>query len=716
MHTIPIHSGRRVRRLAATFLLYAMAVAVSAADAPLVEFRTETAKFGLDAHGSVCTLSRNENDRSYLAAGQPAPLLSLRIAGKFLAPESAAWDADSKRLTLRYGQEDVTAVIRIEAKPTHVTFEVVDVQPVDRIELVLWGPYPTSIGDIIGETVGVVRDKEFAVGIQSLNVKTLGGYPGRENDIQNEFGADDTGDYPNYSPELKKSSGFRGDTARHTDFGSVLQAYCRNREHDRIIENWGLEKYVAPAFHDGGVVGSKIALFACPAGKALDTIGAIELAEGLPHPMLDGVWGKQDHRATCSYLIVDFGEETIDRAIEMTKRAGLTVVYNASPFETWGHFELKRGLFPHGWDGLRTCVEKARKAGVRVGFHTLSNFITPNDPYVTPVPDPRLARIGSSVLQEDIDATQTEIAIAAPDYFSHATDMNTVVIGDELVRYGSVSAEAPWRLLKCKRGSYGTHAAAHPAGASVGKLMDHGYHVFLTDAELSEEVARNIAKLCNETGAMQLSFDGLEGNWSTGMGQYGRALFTKAWYDALSPEEQGHVINDASNPGHFNWHIYTRMNWGEPWGAGFRAGQTMYRFKNQLYFERNLMPHMLGWFALSHKTTPADAEWLLARAAGYDAGFALATSLASTAQLTADPSSADALQKYGATPAILEDVRQWETARMAGAFPDSLKADLRDNTKEFHLQPAGPGQWDLFQVVTAEPRTLGPAIRIRAQE
>src|SRR5208282_1600962 len=269
-----------------------------------------------------CLLSRNKDGRSYLAADQPAPLLSLRIEGKFIAPETTAWDAETKRLTLQYGSAGAKAVVHIEAKPTHVVFEVLEAQPKERIELVLWGPYPTTIGDIIGETVGVVRDKEFAVGIQALNTKTLGGYPTRENDIQNEFGADDTGDYPNLPPELRKDSGFRGDTAKGTQFGSVLQAYCRNRDHDRVIPNWGQEKYVAPAFQDGGVVGSRIALFGCPAAKALETIGAIESAEGLPHPMLDGVWAKTDPKATCSYLIVDFGEETIGRAIEMTQRAG----------------------------------------------------------------------------------------------------------------------------------------------------------------------------------------------------------------------------------------------------------------------------------------------------------------------------------------------------------------------------------------------------------
>ena len=666
---------------------------------PLVTLHTQTATFAVDATGSVCALSRNEDGRNYLAAGQPAPVLRVRIEGKLYAPQTATWESSSQHLSLRYGDTGASAVLRVEEKPTHIVFEVVEVQPANRVELVVWGPYPTSIGDIIGETVGVVRDKQFAVGLQALNAKTLGGYPVSENDIEPGYGADDPGDYPNLPAELKKGQDFRGDTARLTEFGSVVQAYCRNRDRERIIANWGHEKYLAPAFHDGGVLGSRIALFGCPANRALDTIGSIEIAEGLPHPMLDGVWGKRATNASCSYLIVDFSEDNVERAIEMTKRAGLNYLYHSSPFETWGHFELKRSFFPHGWDGFRTCVEQAGKAGVRLGFHTLSNFITPNDAYVTPKPDPRLARIGSTVLSASVDAEQKEIPIVSPDYFLKKTDMNTVVIDEELVRYSSVSPEAPWRLLDCRRGAWGTHAAAHTANACVAKLMDHGYKVFLTDVDLTQEVARNIAKLCNYTGARQISLDGLEGAWSTGYGQYGRTLFTKAWYDALSRELQGKVINDASNPGHFNWHIYTRMNWGEPWYAGFRESQTLYRFKNQVYFERNLMPHMLGWFALRPGTSLEDAEWLLARAAGFDAGFALAASLASTAQLAADASSADAARQFGATPAILAAIRQWETARMAGAFPSPVKAALRDNHREFHLESAGVGQWRLYEVL-----------------
>lgn len=687
----------RAMRGLTTLALFALALPpCGATETPLVTLRTQTGAFGIGGSGALCALARNSDERSFLPPNQPAPLLSVRVGGKLHAPNSASWDAQTDRLSVRYAEADVVVVLRVEARPTHIVFEVVELQSANRVELVLWGPYPTTIGNIIGEVVGVVRDSDFAIGIQALNAKTLGGYPTRENDIEADYAADDSGQYAVFPAELKKDQQFRGDAARRTQFGSVLQAFCRNRDRDRLIENWGHEKFVAPAFKDGGVLGSKIALFACPAAQALETIGAIEVAEGLPHPLLDGVWVKVATNANCSYLIVDFSEATIDRAIEMTRRAGLNYLYHSSPFETWGHFKLKPGLFPNGWDGLRTCVEKARQAGVRIGFHTLSNFITPNDPYVTPKPDSRLARVGASALAANIDAAQKEIPIAAPDFFRKQTDMNTVVIGHELIRYGSVSAEATWRLLDCQRGAWGTRASVHASGDSVAKLMDHGYKVFLTDASLAQEVARNIAKLCNYAGTLQISLDGLEGNWSTGMGQYGRTLFTKAWYDALLPELRCQ-INDASNPGHFNWHIYTRMNWGEPWYAGFRESQTLYRFKNQLFFARNLMPRMLGWFALRPDTSLEDAEWLLARAAGYDAGFALAASLASTAQLEADPNSTDAAKQYGATPAILAAIRQWEAARMAQAFPPEVKARLCDNAREFHLEPAGPGQWNLYE-------------------
>jgi len=641
-----------------------------------VLFETEPFALRIDDTGIVTGLLDRHNGVNYQAPDQAAPLVSVRIAGQIHRPQAMRYEENERTLTFRY-TEGVTVVVRTATKATHVTFEIVSVEPKEAVEVVIWGPYPTRVGDITGETVGVVRNDRFALGIQTLNVKTLGGYPTVENDVM----------------------AGRGDTAQPKAFGSVLQAFTRDRRQDRIISNWAHENYHVPGYDDGGVVGSKIALFGCPANEALKTIGEIELAEGLPHPMIDGVWGKVSPGATAAYLIVGFGEDTIDEAIAITKQAGLKYLYHGGPFSTWGHFKLNPSQFPSGWTGMKQCVEKAKAKGVRLGVHTLSNFITTNDPYVTPVPDERLAKVGSSVLTEAVDATQTEIPIVEPMWFNQMKNntLKTVQIGAELVRYTSVSEEEPWRLLRCRRGAYQTQADAHAKGAPIGKLMDHGYKVFLTNAELSEEVARRLADLFNQTGLMQISFDGLEGNWSTGMGQYGRTLFVTTWYDHLRDDLRGQGISDASNPGHYFWHIYTRMNWGEPWYAGFRESQTEYRLKNQAYFRRNLMPCMLGWFNMTGQTSLEDAEWLLARAAGFDAGFALNTSLR-------------VVQDNGLSETILATINAWETARMSGVFSDAQKRRLQDIRQEFHLEASGEHAWKLSPVYSAK-HTLAQAMQ-----
>jgi hypothetical protein len=475
----------------------------------------------------------------------------------------------------------------------------------------------------------------------------------------------------------------RGDTAVRTGSGSRIQAFCRNRNRLRVIQNWGRDHYESPAIDDGGLSGSSIALFGAPADSALDTIGAIEL----------------------------------------TRRAGLSYLYQSSPFETWGHLHLNKEHFPDGWRSFKRCVDTAADAGIRIGFHTLSNFITTNDPYVTPRPDPRLARIGSTTLPALIDATQDAIPIDDPLFFTADSVLNTVMIGDELIQYESVSQDVPYRLLGCQRGSWDTVPVSHSAGERVGRLMDHGYKVFLTDIDLSQEVAERIADFCNQTGAAQLSFDGLEGNFSTGLGHYAVALFTKAWYDRLDPALQGQVINDASMPDHYNWHTYTRMNWGEPWYAGFRESQTQYRLQNQHYYRRNLMPRMLGWFTLQSDTCIEDIEWLLARAAGFDAGFALSTSVefagdqirtAAAIDNTGDQTQTAAAidnsgEATGSLDEILAAIRVWETARMAGAFPEALKEELQDINREFHLEQTGEGRWVLYPVHSHKERLESPS-------
>ena len=655
-----------------------------------VQFTTKQWSFELDAQGKVTSMKSLALQKEYLVADKANALLNVKMKGEIVAPRTCVWKPKSSELLFTYPQTGMVATVKVKQAAAYLTFELTHMTNADPVELVLWGPFPTSIGDTVGEVVGVVRNKDFAIGIQALNIKTLGGYPNAESDIEPSYDIFVSGNKVDVTADDMNKQLFRGDVARPTDYGSVLQAYCRNRNKDRIIENWEHTSYVAPAYNDGGIVGSKIALFGVATKEVLSTIGQIEVNENLPHPLIDGVWGKQNNYSSESYLIMNFSVASLTEATNITKQAGLRYLYHGDPFETWGNFKLKKNDFPGNWTSLKECVDQAKLNNVRLGVHTLSNFITTNDPYVSPIPDARLARVGYAQLTESINDSAREIGISSPEFFNQFKNntLKSAVIGNEIVRYGSVSVNAPWKLLDCQRGAFGTKASAHKLADSIGKLMDHPYKVFLTNYSLQEEMSKTLARLFNETGLMQISFDGLEGCWSTGMGQYARQLFTKTWYDNLKPELRGKVINDASNPGHYFWHIYTRMNWGEPWYAGFRESQLQLRLKNQQFFRRNLMPSMLGWFSLRAETSSEDIEWMLALGAGYNAGFGLSTSI-------------ETLKKHGRKDEILALIKLWEAARLHNVFSEEQKERMRSLKNEFHLEATNDNTYKLTPVNTS---------------
>ncbi len=602
----------------------------------------------IDDTGQVASLMDKANQIEYAAPGQKSPLLQVYRDAAFHSPQSASWNEQSEQLTLQYA--DAQVVLATTFKDTHITLEIIMATPIDSIERVQWGPIATSIKENVGEVIGVVRGDQFAVGLQGLNVKTLGG--------------------PADSKEGRDVS--RGRAAMPTSWGSSLQAYSLDRSRPRHVDVWGgqFPNMPVPPIPGETVVGSKVALFGVSANSALDRVGQIELAEGLPHPEYQGIWSRKSKELGRSYLIASFSEDTIDEMIAYAKRGNFLSLYHPDPFKSWGHYELSPRYFPNGEAGMKMCADKAKTAGLLIGVHTLTNFINTNDSFVTPVPDKRLAKAGSSVIVGDIEADDTTIEVAAPEYFNNTKSnwLKTVMIGEELIRYGKVSDRAPWRLLDCRRGAFGTKASAHRQDTEVAKLMDHAYKVFLTNYEMQHEVAERLAGLFNRTGITHFDFDGHEGCHSSGQGDFGLEMFAKVFYD----NADHFVHNGTSNSQPFYWHINTCCNWGEPWYGGFRSSMAQYRINNQAMLERNFMPKMLGWFQLTPNTTLADIEWLMARSAGYNSGFAMSTSRRS-------------LKGNPLTDSLLETIRDWEALRMQDAFTAAQRAAMRDTDREFHL-------------------------------
>jgi len=624
-------------------------------------------KISFNRQGTFTEITDLKSGENYLYKDTLAPFVTLVSDGKRFLPDLLKYNESSGVIALTYSKIKAKVEIKVFLRVTHITFEVIKAEPALLIDGLVWGPVPTTISKTIGEIIGVVRDEKTGLGIQVLNPKTLGGDFNKEGMTWN-----------------------RGDAAIKKPWGSVLQAYSINRDKPRFVDTWGGEYKNTPvaAIKGETVAGSKISMFICPEPQTLDVIEQIELTENLPHQTINGVWVKKAIQRGRSYLIAGFNESEIDEMIAYTKRAGLISLYHDGPFANWGHYDLNPDYFPNGKQGITNCARKAREAGLYFGVHTLTNFINTNDAYVSPVPDDRLALTGYGMLMADIDDSATEIPVSTKEYFDKKENnwMHTVKIGKELIRYKSVTETPPYKLLDCQRGAFKTKASAHAKNDTVGKLYDHSYEVFFPNLELQKEIAVNLAAFFNETGISHLDFDGHEGCLASGQGDYAINLFAKDFYEHLDHE----VLNGTSLSKTYYWHINTFCNWGEPWYGGFKESMQEYRISNQQLFDRNYIPHMLGWYLLTQNTNMSEMEWMLARAAGYDAGFAM----------VAHPKS---IKNNPAGGQLLDAIREWETARLAMAFSHDQKERLKNTKNEFHLEKVGEGEWDLFQYQLSGP-------------
>lgn len=584
-------------------------------------------------------------DSEYLPEGIDSYLISIKVGKELFIPLSAEWKGNKVRV---YFDNDIDILFSVKSPGKYIKIEVIETNDDNKIDVLFYGPLPLTLDETIGEIVGVVREDGYAIGIQSLNSKTTGGK------FINPDGSDEA----------------RGTAATKEDHGSSLQAYCINRDRNREAAIWnkGIPSAFIPANPDGKIEGSAIALFGCREEEVLKIIEQIELEQGLPHSSLNGRWSKTSPDANKPYLITTFTEDNIDEIIEYTKKLGYNALYHSHPFSTWGHFNLIEEQFPNGWDGMKECVEKAKKEGLRLGAHTLTNFITTNDSFVTPVPDDNLMIFCRTSLSRDLSEEDDIAYINDPEGYDYRNTNQALLIGEEIIRFAGISEDEPYRLIDCKRGQYGTKASAYRAGTEIARLVDHPYKVFFPNWELQKEMIRNLADFFNHTGVGQLDFDGHEGGWGTGEGEFGMDYFSEELQKQVSHE----LRNGSSRSNHYYWHTVSYLNWGEPWYGGFTKSQGHYRYQNQALLKRNYIPNMLGWFMLTETTTLQEFEYMLARSAGYDAGYALYSML-------------DDMKKNPEFDLIADAINTWEEARLRKIFNEEQLAKLRDVNNDFSL-------------------------------
>ncbi|NLF17747.1 MAG: hypothetical protein GX595_10885 [Lentisphaerae bacterium] len=447
-----------------------------------------------------------------------------------------------------------------------------------------------------------------------------------------------------------------------------------------------------------GLVGAGMALVAAPRKAFHEAIMTAEREHGLPCPMLEGQWARFSEPVRRSYLfMVDASEAGIDRIIEVARIGGFgTIIFLK---DNWlanhGHFDINRRNFPEGLPSLQRAVAKIHAAGFGAGVHVFGPSISPNDPYVTPRPDDRLAYLEVAPLAEPVDARATTLVLSAPPELPPRTKPTGpsptpfLRLGDEIIRVGEVSTTAPWRVEGCQRGALGTAAAAHPAGERVRAMLAvWGFFMVNPDSSLADEVATRFADVINAC-----DFDMVYVDASDGMADQpaARWYYLNTMHLKIYRKFRKDILYQTSTGTGTNllWHLVPRSASAD--GHGDLKGYLDQRLPAMLGMAANFTRPDVGWYYLFKEVRPDQIEYVCAKTIGLDASLSIETSLA-------------ALDSHPQGRQMLEMVARYEHCRRQRVFPEALRASLLEPQRDVKLVPDGQGGWSLWRAAYEEPR------------
>ncbi|MDD2205341.1 MAG: hypothetical protein PHU62_05870 [Bacteroidales bacterium] len=390
-----------------------------------ITLKTSSTKLTINSEGHFSSIKVNGKE---LLKSDDYPIISICEQQKIILPQSIQRTDNTLIITMEDGQ---AIKLSVQESEISIVLEVTEIPT--SYDVLLYGPIGVNINEVVGDIIGVVQGNGVALGIQALNIKTVAGIPYEYKDV--------VAPYFKYEgqPASVSTSTIPAYRLAATDVGdgSMMQFSCCNRSKTEYRKVQDVEKSLTLPVtgDDADIKGSKIAIFGCKSEDALKTIGEIEIEQSLPHPMFDGEWGKTNRACMQSYLITNITENTLDFVVEKAKKAGFKYIYEMDAFDSWGHFTWSQNFVNGGDEAVRKMVERAAQQGINIGVHTLSNFITTNDAYVTPVPSKHLLKQGELQLINNINKNQTAIEIAPSELFAMPVTLNALQIEDELIQF-----------------------------------------------------------------------------------------------------------------------------------------------------------------------------------------------------------------------------------------------------------------------------------------
>lgn len=343
--------------------------------------------------------------------------------------------------------------------------------------------------------------------------------------------------------------------------------------------------------------------------------------QAMPAPLLDSSgkvigYAKKSPVVKDGYLFVDLTENNAPALLPLIQKSSFpyTLIYGRTWASSMGSYAFSPGNYPGGLAGLKRVVDAANARGIKIGLHTLTGSVSKSDPYVrNGIPDARLLYDDRSTLLGDIDAKATTIVAAdslgtfptRPAFYGSQKAGLDLRIGDEIISCPTIVVGERGEFKNCRRGLYGTQAAAHSAGTAIAHLVER-FGGYLADlgSSIKDEIGDRLSAIVNQGGIDMIYFDG---------GEVGGVNGDANWYVA---EQQIEVLRRVRRPLLVEgsgivprlWPFMTRMvddDFAALAPIDYLDTHKIGRVHR--HYVNSMMPDNLGWLGLLKETpgTPA---------------------------------------------------------------------------------------------------------------
>lgn len=628
----------------------------------------------LGPNGLWRSLVEKSTGTDLLRAQRQVPLASVAIGQK--VHDANSLRALDRQWQIAFAGCDTQLILSVQPAPGWIAFRLQEIRGT-RPDSVTLLRLATAITDHAGAHLGLAWNDRLAIGLRATNLQTQ-------------------------------------------------VTVARRKDHTQIVA-------VAQDQPGPRLEGSAVALLAVPTAQVKPTLAQLADSFHLPRNSAAGQDSKDLPAARESYWFVSLAEPDVDQWLRYCELADIRQILITS--SAWcqqvGHYTF-RPTYPAGLESLKRVVSRLQSRGIQVGMHCFASKISKTDAYVTPVPDRRFWVDMRATLAEDVDAQATSLRLledlsqwpGSPltqrKYWEGGvTKHQEIVLDDEIVRYEQIGPEGQWNtLLGCRRGAWGTKAAAHRAGTEGRHYgVDGCINGYIIDQEtgLLDEATGRLAAVFNACNFDLVYFDGGEDVDRNRFNYY----VSNFQATAMSKFTRRPLVHMGTCLTHNLWHSFTRSGTVDTYLNtihGRIAGgipvdkwptvrehidRSVRRLAN---LADDMLPGELGWFGIWPKGPHTDGlqldeiEYLMTKSLGYDAPISLETNLGQ-------------MESHPLTPGILQIVRAYQGLRRAGRVPAATRQALRETGKDWLLFRAMPDAVEQFVPVT-RVETTAPGIRV----